>query len=211
MLALAVHIHVHLFHHVRGGAVDYVGVAVAAFASWVGVPGPGEPVLIAAAVVASKHKLDIAPLIFWAWVGATCGGTVGWLAGMKAGRRVLTAPGPLQGARVRTVERGERFFKRFEVVAIVLTPSWVAGLNRARARVYLPVNALSAILLWALPLALGAYYAGPPLLDLVNDLGTIATIAVLVFLAVVLGGEVLRRRRVRSRPTVPGRPTADGR
>jgi membrane protein DedA with SNARE-associated domain len=197
VLELAVH--VHLFHHVRGGAVDYVGVALAAFASWVGVPGPGEPVLIAAAVFAAKHKLDITPLIFWAWVGATVGGVVGWLVGMKAGRRLLTAPGPFQPFRRRMVERGERVFRRLEVVAIVFTPSWVAGVHGSRACVYLPTNAISALALWALPIALGAYYAGPPLLELVNDLGTVATVVLGVAVGGILAAELARRWRARGR------------
>jgi len=43
------HVHIHLLHHVKGPALDYLGIAVAAFLSWAGFPGPGEPVLIAAA------------------------------------------------------------------------------------------------------------------------------------------------------------------
>ena len=204
----SIHLHVHLFTHVKGSPVDYLGVALAAFASWAGFPGPGEPVLIAAAVVASKHKLDITPLIFWASVGAIAGGVVGWWIGLKAGRRLLTARGPLLGFRLRTVERGEALFRRFEVLAIILTPSWVAGLHRARARVYLPVNALSAVLLWAAPLAVGAYYAGPPLLDFVSDIGVVAAVALGIFLLVAVGGEVLRRRRREPRAQAPSRTSA---
>src|SRR5579884_1010949 len=115
VLLLAVHVHLHLFQHVRGPAIDYLAVAIAAFASWAGFPGPGEPVLIAASVAAAKHKLDIAPIIFWASVGATTGGVVGWGLGRAAGRRVLTAQGPLHGFRVRAVQRGEEVFRRVEV------------------------------------------------------------------------------------------------
>ena len=205
----AIHIHgLHLFSHVHGSPVDYLGVALAAFASWAGFPGPGEPVLIAAAVVASKHKLDITPLIFWASVGATAGGVVGWWIGLVAGRRVLTAPGPLLGFRLRTVQRGEALFHRFEVLAIVFTPSWVAGVHRSRARIYLPVNLVSAIALWAVPLAVGAYYAGPPLLDFVNDVGVVATVVLGVFLIAAVGGEVTRRRRRAARAPTPPRTSA---
>jgi membrane protein DedA with SNARE-associated domain len=197
--ALHLHIHVlHLFQHVKGSPIDYVAVALAAFASWAGFPGPGEPVLIAAAIVASKHKLGIGPLVFWASVGATVGGVAGWALGLMAGRRLLTARGPLHGFRVRAVERGEELFRRFAIPAIIFTPSWVAGIERSRARVYLPVNLVSATLLWAAPIAYGAYYAGPPLLDLVGDLGVIATVALVLFVVVVVGGELLRRRRARA-------------
>jgi membrane protein DedA with SNARE-associated domain len=198
LIVYGLQVHLPLFHHVRGPAIDYFGVALAAFVSWVGVPGPGEPVLIAAAIVASKHSLDITPLVFWAWIGAVAGGTVGWLIGLKAGHRILIAPGPLMGVRRRAVERGEEVFRRVEVLAILFTPSWVAGINRSRARVYLPVNAISALLLWALPIAVGAYYLGPVILDLLADVGTIATIILLIVIAVLVVTALRRRRRERA-------------
>src|SRR5947209_19358190 len=112
MLLLGLHFHVHL-HHVKGPAFDYVGVGLAAFASWVGLPGPGEAVLLAAAVYAAKHKLDISPVVVVAFVGATAGGIAGRLVGRGAGRAVLTAPAPRHGIRVDAVEKGEQAFKRF--------------------------------------------------------------------------------------------------
>jgi membrane protein DedA with SNARE-associated domain len=194
VLILGLHLHLHLLHHVHGPAIDYLGVALAAFASWVGVPGPGEPVLIAAGVFAARHKLDISPVLLAAWVGALTGGIVGWLAGMKAGRTVLTARGPLHATRLKAVERGEQVFKRMEVLAIVLTPSWVAGINRAGAGVYLTTNAVSAALLWTVPIGLAAYYAGPPVLDLVNDEGVVLTAAAVLVIGVPVGIEIVRRR-----------------
>ena len=201
LLILGLHLHVHLLHHVRGPAIDYVGVALAAFASWVGLPGPGEPVLIAAGVIAAKHKLDITPVVLVAWAGATAGGILGWAVGFKAGS-VLVAPGPLQKLRIRAVARGERAFKRMEVVAIVLTPSWVAGINRSRARVYVPTTIVSALVLWALPIGVGAYYAGPPIVDVANDLGVVLLVGlgVLIAGAVIVELLLLRRRRAALRP-----------
>ena len=196
MLILAVHLHVHLLHHVKGPALDYVGVAIAAFLSWVGLPGPGEPVLIAAAIFASKHKLDITPVVLVAFAAATLGGVLGWLVGLLAGRSVLTAPGPLRKMRMHAAARGEALFKRMEVVAILLTPSWVAGINRSNAGLYLLTNAASAIV-WALVLGLGAYYAGPPVLDLLGDVGIVASIALVVLVVGLVGVELLHRRRQR--------------
>ena len=197
MLILALHLHIHLLHHVRGPALDYVGIAVAAFLSWVGLPGPGEPVLIAAAIFAAKHKLDITPVVLIAFGAALLGGVLGWLVGLLAGRSVLTAPGPLRKTRVKAAVRGEELFKRMEIVAILLTPSWVAGINRSNAGPYLLTNAASAIV-WAVVLGLGAYYAGPPVLDLVGDAGIAASIALVVLVVALAGAEVLRRRRRRA-------------
>lgn len=198
MLILALHLHLHLFHH-RGAAIDYFGVAAAAFLSWFIWTGPGEAAVIAAGVVASKHNLNIAPVVFWAWIGATLGGVAGWLIGLKAGRTVLTAPGPLHGLRLRAAAHGERLFHRMEILAILATPAWVAGMNRSRAGVYLITNVVSALFLWAAPLAIGAYFAGPPILDLFSDAGTLLSIVFGVAVAAIVGGAILRHRRRRTR------------
>ena len=193
MLILAIHLHLHLIHH-KGATVDYVALAAAAFLSWVIWVGPGEPAMIAAGVVAAKHKLDIAPVVFWGWIGAMLGGIVGWLIGLKAGRAVLTAPGPLHRLRVRVADQGERIFHRMEVLAIIAAPPWVAGINRSRPEVYLPVNALSALVLWAAPLGIGAYYAGPVVLDLFGDLGTVLSVLLVAGVLAIVGAQLMRRR-----------------
>ncbi len=201
MLTLAVHFHLHWFSHVhlhllhhRGAAIDYVALAGAAFLSWLIWFGPGEPAMIAAGVVAAKHRLDIAPVVFWGWIGAMLGGIAGWLIGLKAGRAVLTAPGPLYRLRLRAAREGESVFKRVEVLAIIVSPPWVAGINRSRPRLYLPVNAISALLLWAAPLGIGAYYAGPPILDLFGDMGTFLSVLFGATVVVLVLAELVRRR-----------------
>jgi membrane protein DedA with SNARE-associated domain len=199
-------IHLHLLHH-PGPTIDYLGVALAAFAGWVGVPGPGEPVLIAASVFAAKHDLDISPVLVAAWTGATIGGIVGWLAGMWGGRSVLMAPGPLRKLRLNAIARGEEAFKRWEIVAIVLTPSWVAGIHRSGFVVYNTTNLLSAGV-WAVGIGLGAYYAGPPILDLIADIGVALSIGLVALIGAAVSFEVARRRRRRRVP--PGRRAEPG-
>ena len=191
------HIHLHLHHHFHGPEVDYAGLAVGAVARWVGFPGPGEPLLIAAGVLAARHNLDLGSVILVAWVAATAGGIAGWWIGRVAGRGLLTAPGPLRRARVHAAERGEEIFARRPVAAIMLTPSWVAGINRARPGVYLVTNAISAAL-WAAGIGTAAYLAGPSVIDFVGDLGTVLTIVVGVAIAVLVVLE-LRRRRLKDR------------
>jgi membrane protein DedA with SNARE-associated domain len=183
-----------LLHHVPAANIDYAALALGAFASWAGVPGPGEPLLIAAAIVAAQHKLDLTPVLVWAFVGATAGGIFGWLVGMKFGRSLMTAHGPLRKLRLKAVERGEEVFERLTVIAILLAPSWVAGIHRAGAVVYLITNAVSAAV-WAVGIGLGAYYAGPPVLDVITDVGTATAIGLGVLVAVGIGFELTRRRR----------------
>jgi len=192
------HIHIHLHHRFHGPPIDYAGLALAAAASWIGVPGPGEPVLIAAGVLAAKHRLDIGSVVFVAWAAATAGGVIGWLIGRGAGRALLTAPGPLRSARVKAVKRGEEVFGRYPVIAIVLTPSWIAGINRVRGAVYHPTNAVSAAL-WAAGLGFGAYLVGPVVVDFADDLGLVMGVVVGTVVAVAVLLELRRRWRKRSR------------
>lgn len=184
----------HIRRHLHGPPIDYAGLAAAAAASWAGLPGPGEPVLIAAGIFAAKHQLDIIEVIVVAWLGATAGGIVGWLAGMKAGRTVLTARGPFSKARTKALARGDAIFTRHPVLAIILTPPWIAGIHRVSAGIYLTTNALSAVL-WAVGIGLGAYYAGPAVIDVANDIGLLTTIGLVVLVALAVGAEIVRRRR----------------
>jgi membrane protein DedA with SNARE-associated domain len=186
-----------LLHHVPAANIDYAALALGAFASWAGVPGPGEPLLIASAIIAAQHKLDLAPVLIWAFVGATAGGIFGWLAGRIAGRTVMTAPGPLLKLRLKAVERGEEVFERLTVIAILLAPSWVSGIHRAGTAAYLITNAVSAAV-WTVGIGLGAYYVGPPVLDVIGDVGTATAIGLGVLVLVGIGFEVTRRRRSRA-------------
>lgn len=184
----------HAHHGLHGPPVDFAGVALAAAASWIGVPGPGEPVLIAGGIWAAKGRLDLAELLVVAWAAATAGGVAGWLLGRKGGRALWTAAGPLQRMRIRSLAKGERFFERYGLLAIYLAPSWVAGIHGVRASRYLPANAASAVV-WTLLVGLGAYLVGPPIEDVVSDVGLVGLIVLGALVAAFAVGERWRRRR----------------
>jgi membrane protein DedA with SNARE-associated domain len=188
-------LHIHIHHKFHGPTVDYATLAVAVVASWAGLPGPGEPVLFAAGVLAANHRLDIASVLAVAFVTAVAGGVAGWVVGLKFGRALITAPGPLRKLRIGALRRGEAVFKRYVAIAIFLAPSWVAGIHGVRTSTYMFWNAFWA-LVWTLVIGLGAFYAGPPILDVLVDLGWIG-IAALVLLMVAGVALELRRRRTR--------------
>jgi membrane protein DedA with SNARE-associated domain len=190
LLGLSLRLH----HHFHGPPIDYGALAAASAASWIGVPGPGEPVLIAAGVFAAQHRLDIVSVLVIAWAAATVGGIGGWLLGMKAGRTLLSAPGPLHRPRLKAVARGDQVFARIPVLAVLLAPSWVAGIHRVRARLFLPLNAIAAAI-WACGIGLGAFYVGPTVIDVVNDVGWVTGIALLLLVAGTIAVTFTRRRR----------------
>jgi membrane protein DedA with SNARE-associated domain len=195
MLPAAVHLAGHLHQRFTGPHIDYVGLALAAALSWVGISGPGEAALIAAGIAATQGHVDIGGMILVAWLGAVTGGTVGWLIGLKGGRSLLTRPGPLHGLRVGLVRHGDRIYERRGWLAVYLAPSWMAGISGMPATRFLPANALAG-LVWAVSIGLGAYFAGPAVAGELADLGTAGLIAVGLFVGVLA---LLRRRHRRRR------------
>jgi membrane protein DedA with SNARE-associated domain len=181
-----------LHPHARGSGITYVGVLLASAVSWAALPGLGEAALIAAGISAAHGHLDLASVLAVAWAGATIGGSTGWLLGVKGGRGLLTAPGPLLKLRLALIARGDRFYERYGPVAVLFTPSWMAGIHDMRWSRFLLPNT-SAALAWALSIGLGAYLIGPSIADILNDAGLAggALIGALSVLAIVL---VLRRR-----------------
>jgi membrane protein DedA with SNARE-associated domain len=194
-----------LHPHIRGPGVDYVGVFLAAGVSWVAFPGPGEAALIAAGISAAHGHLDLASVLAVAWAGASLGGIVGWIAGVKGGRGLLTVPGPMHRLRLAMIARGDRFYERYGTVAVLLTPSWIAGIHNMRSSRFLPANAASA-LVWALSVGLGAYLLGPSITDVVADAGLAGGLlvgALFVLAAVLIVRRRSTNRRSRSTPDPP--------
>jgi len=170
-LPLSTLVAVTLLHHPpHGPGIDYIGVFLASGASWVALPGPGEAALIAAGISAAHGHLDLSSVVAVAWAGATTGGAAGWLLGVKGGRSLLTVPGPLLALRLALIARGDRFYERYGAVAVLFTPSWIAGIHDMRWSRFLPVNAVSA-LIWALAFGVGAYLLGPSIADIAADAG----------------------------------------
>lgn len=177
-------------HGFASTGVDYAAVAFAAAVSWLIVTGPGEAVLVASAIAAAHHKVDIVSVVAVAWAGASAGGMAGWLLGRSVGRRLVTAPGPLRDGRARLIALGDRLYERHGALAVIVTPSWMAGINHMRAWRFSTINAVCA-LAWALILGVGGFYLGPDVVDVFDDAGY-AAIALVV--AVVLIAALKRSR-----------------
>ncbi len=193
---LPVH-HVHRFPRVRAGA-DYVGVFLAAGVSWLALPGVGEAALIAASISAAHGHLDLTAVLAVAWAGATVGGMVGWVVGVKGGRTLLTAPGGLLRLRLAMITRGDRFYERYGPVAVLFTPSWMAGIHNMSLSRFLIANALSA-LVWAVAIGVGAYLIGPSITDVVADAGLAG--AIVAGALIVFGAVLVVRHRASTRPS----------
>jgi membrane protein DedA with SNARE-associated domain len=176
---LGIRIHPHL--RPQGPTLDYVGLFLFAMLSGLGINGFGEVALLGAGVYVANHQLPIEPVLFIAWLGAMLGGIAGWVIGRHVGRRLLTASGPLLDFRTKMLAHSEEVYFLHPSLAIVLTPSWAAGVEKVHWRPYIPLNALSA-LVWALPLGLGAYFLGSHVTtEFASELGWVVAAVVVLF------------------------------
>lgn len=168
-----------------------------------GVPSPGETALVLAAVMASQGKLQIELVIAIAAASAIIGDNIGYWIGRIGGRRLLTAPGPLQHRRVALIDYGDRFFAKHGPKAVFLgrwmalvrvTAAWMAGMNHMPFRVFFVYNALGGIM-WATAIGLVAYFAGDGAVHVITQFGVGAAIAFGVAIVAALVWMRMRERR----------------
>jgi membrane protein DedA with SNARE-associated domain len=94
------------------------------------------------------------------------------------------------------IARGERFYERYGLIAVLFTPSWIAGIHNMHLRRYAPANVASA-LLWALGWGLAAYFVGPSITEVIADAGSARWLIVIGLAAVFAVIALLRHHRQR--------------
>lgn len=147
-----------------------------------GVPFPGETMLLAAAIYAgSTHHLNIWLVIAAAAAGAIIGDNVGYAVGREGGYRVLRRFGRLIWVRERELKLGEYLFLRHggkvvffgRFVSILRTyAAFLAGVNRMPYPRFFFFNATGGIL-WACLYGLGGYALGKSVDRIAGPLGVV--------------------------------------
>ena len=164
-----------------------------------GVPIPGETALIAAAVLASQGKLQIALVLPLAATAAIVGDNIGYQIGRKGGRWLLERPGAFRRQRLQVLDTGEPFFERHGpkavffgrfILGLRVWASWLAGATRMNWRSFFLWNALGGIS-WASAIGLIAYFLGHSAGNAIESFGIYGLVAVLL---AVGGGFVMHRR-----------------
>jgi membrane protein DedA with SNARE-associated domain len=176
-----------------------------------GIPVPAETALIAAALLAHDHQMDVGTLALIAAAAAILGDNVGFAIGRRYGRRVFLANGPLFKHRAKVLEHGEPFFAKHGPKAVFLgrwvaglriASAWLAGMNKMSWPTFLFWNALGGIC-WAVSIVFAVYFAGQAAEHAIDIVGPVALGAV----ALALVGYLLYRRRRRA---VEARTTNSG-
>jgi membrane protein DedA with SNARE-associated domain len=193
----------------------YVLIAVVIAVESMGVPLPGEIVLVAGALLASSGYGDIVFVVIAGCAGAIIGDSIGYAIGRRGGRPFLERlgrrfpkhMGPPQLARAeRTFQKYGAwaiFFGRFVALLRILAGP-LSGALHVRYRVFLAANAAGGIV-WASGTALAVYFVGKAAEKWLSQFSWIA-------LAVaVVGGVVttliIRHRATRHAPDDTDAPT----
>jgi len=182
-------------HHLSALAASYGYVAIFGliFAESVGIPLPGEGVLVVTALYAARtHRLSIAGDISTAAIGAFLGTSVGYHLGRWAGAPLLARFGGYIGLTPARRRLGEYlflrhgakiiFFGRF-IAFLRAFEGILAGANRMPLRRFMLFNALGAVA-WTTTFGLGAYVFGRAFVHLSRPIG-LAGVVVVVLAAVV--------------------------
>lgn len=165
-----------------------------------GIPLPGETILIAAATFAgATHDLDIGLVVVAAAIGAIVGDTIGFFIGREIGLRLLHRHGPRFGLTEPRLKLGQYlflrhggkvvFFGRFVAVLRTLA-ALLAGANRMFWPRFLVFNAAGGIL-WATVFGFGAYLFGAAIDRYAGPVGSVLLVIAIVS---ALVGFVLVRR-----------------
>ena len=180
----------------------YGAVALAVGIESIGIPFPGETILLAAAIYAgTTHHLSIGLVVAAAAFGAILGDNIGFWAGREFGFRLLIRYGDRIRMTPARIKLGQYLFERYgaEVVffgrfvaVLRALAAFLAGANEMTWTRFLFFNAAGGIA-WASLYGFGAYALGEEIFRLKGPLGfgigLVAGIVVIVGLLLVYRNE----------------------
>jgi membrane protein DedA with SNARE-associated domain len=162
-----------------------------------GIPLPGEIALVTAAAYASHGHVSILVVIALAAAGASVGGVLGYLIGLKGGLPLVAHYGGYVGIRRAHLAKAHEFFERYGSKTILfgrfiaLLRTWAAVVAGAAAMSFpkfVTYNTIGSVV-WAIVFGAVGYYFGrdlPLLHRYISRVSfgvfSVAAIALLVFL-----------------------------
>ena len=191
-------------------AYGYVVVAVITMLESMGLPLPGETVLLAASAYSASGRLHLSGVVGAAAAGAIVGDSLGYWLGRRGGRALLIRYGQVFRVNRRRLIRAERFFQRHGAKSVFLGrfvaflrmfAAPLAGIARMPYPRFFAFNVLGGVA-WALAIGLLGHAFGRHLAlveRLLGWFGIWAALAVLAAIAITwLGYRQRSRRRARS-------------
>jgi len=178
-----------------------------------GLPLPGESLLIVAAILAGRGELSFFGLFFSAWAGAVLGDNIGYLIGRILGRHLLRRYGKKIGLTAERLGRVEAMFVHYGPLTVgfarflnVLRQlnGVVAGTLEMDWRRFLVFNAFGGAL-WVLVWTMVGFYLGEYGADIeavLHRLRVLGTIVILIALIVIPAYVFGRRVFAKLRPDI---------
>jgi membrane protein DedA with SNARE-associated domain len=183
-----------------------------------GIPLPGEIALVTAAAYASLGHISIYIVIILAAAGASVGGVLGYLIGIKGGLPLVAHYGGYIGIKRDHIDRAHAFFERNGAKTILfgrfiaLLRTWaavVAGAACMSFPTFVTYNTLGSVV-WAIVFGWLGYYFGRDL-PLLEAYISRASFGLLIALGVaILGFMIWKRRRRSGFGTVSARNPSQG-
>jgi membrane protein DedA with SNARE-associated domain len=139
-----------------------------------GLPLPGESLLVLASVLAGRGELSLPLLMLSAWIGAVLGDNIGYVIGRRLGRTLVLRYGAKIGINADRLNRVETFFIRYGPFTVAFARfvnvlrqlnGIVAGMLKMDWKRFLLFNALGGAL-WVMVWTLAGFYLGTHVTDI---------------------------------------------
>jgi membrane protein DedA with SNARE-associated domain len=190
-------ISIHLNAYTLEEILAYLVIFAFATITGIGIVGPGDGALVAAAIAAADGKLDLAYTLAAGFFGGELGILIGYQVGSTHGRTFFELPGPFLDLRRGLLAKGEAQLAKYGAIASFVVPSAICGVMRVPFRTFV-LFATSSRLWWALSVGLVAFYLGEDFVQIVRrttHLYPLTIAAILVLLVVAARWLWFARRR----------------
>ena len=197
----------------------YLAVAAMIGVESFGVPAPGQTIMVAAAIYAGAGRLNIVGVAAIAFIAAVLGDNVGYIIGVRGGRKVVHRWGKYVFLTPERLARAEGFFARRGSRIVVIARfidglrqfnGVIAGITAMPWRTFLIYNAIGAAL-WVGWWTSIAYVLGNHLVEIIEHAHrykwwaiAIVTLAVIAYITLHL--RHIKRRRARTVAAVVEEP-----
>jgi membrane protein DedA with SNARE-associated domain len=166
------------------------------FLESIGLPLPGEAILVTAAIFAgTTQELSIVFVVLAAIIGALLGSIIGFWIGDRYGYPLLLRYGSYIGLTETRIKIAQYLFRRQGMVVVLIARfvavlrsvvGFIAGANRMPAANFMIANSAGAIA-WALFYGLGAYYLGKGVEQFAKPFAmALAVIAAIVVISAII-------------------------
>ena len=197
----------HLLGNLEPLVHDYGAAAVMVILTFesLGLPLPGESLLVFASVLAGRGELSLLPLMLWAWTGAVLGDNIGYVIGRRLGRAIVLRYGGKIGINADRLNRVEAVFARYGPVTVAFARfvnilrqlnGVVAGMLKMDWRRFLAFNALGGAL-WVSIWTLTGFYLGEHGADIKAVAHDLERAGAILGLGVLIAALVYGVRRLR--------------